>query len=129
MIAPLTLFSLEHIKGYELLGLVIGSDAVNSESTLVSRSEAQNDNSESVALQQPKTEETDNTISNTIPDNSSTGASTLNEDVEVPRSIETPPFSSLRLRATAALVYDVQKQRILYEKAADTSLPLASVTK
>jgi len=44
-------------------------------------------------------------------------------------TVHADPFAELDLSATSVYVYDIRKQEVLYEKNADTPLPLASVTK
>ena len=44
-------------------------------------------------------------------------------------SLTSEPFERVRTTATSAFVWDVNKQRILYEKNPDKQLPLASITK
>lgn len=39
------------------------------------------------------------------------------------------PFASISITGKAAFVWDVNKQRVLYEKNPDTQLPIASITK
>jgi D-alanyl-D-alanine carboxypeptidase (penicillin-binding protein 5/6) len=39
------------------------------------------------------------------------------------------PFSGIRLRAASAIVFDIENDKVLFEKNADTSRPLASITK
>ncbi|HRH25920.1 MAG TPA: serine hydrolase [Candidatus Paceibacterota bacterium] len=41
----------------------------------------------------------------------------------------TDPFSSITLRAASAIVFDVEHDKVIFEKNADTSRPLASITK
>ena len=52
------------------------------------------------------------------------------DHVVVPEeSVETDMFAEVHLEAQSAYVWDVREQRVLYNKDADTKLPLASITK
>lgn len=55
-------------------------------------------------------------------------AKTLSES-ETSNTVYTNPFEDTVLTAKAAFVWDVQKQRILFNKNGDDVLPLASITK
>ena len=53
-------------------------------------------------------------------------------EIDVAKSgttISIDPFATIQIQAKAAYVYDVAHQKVLYEKNADVTLPLASITK
>lgn len=58
-----------------------------------------------------------------------TTAAPLTETPQVITPIATETISDVSLIAKAAFVWDVRERRVLYEKKADTVLPLASITK